>query len=80
MAKIIPAITKGRRWSYTVLGAGFAVVGLLFIAYGLVRRRAVEAALDRGEFVGPDNLFVVAITLLGLFLGLGTLVLIVGSS
>jgi uncharacterized membrane protein YidH (DUF202 family) len=55
VAKIVPAITKGPRWSYTLLGAGFAVVGLLFIAYGLVRRRAVEAALDQGEFVSPTN-------------------------
>jgi putative membrane protein len=80
VAKIVPAITKGPRWSYTVLGAGFAVVGLLFIAYGLVRRRAVEAALDRGEFVSPDKSFVVAITLLGLCLGLGVLILVLGSS
>jgi putative membrane protein len=80
VAKIVPAITKGPRWSYTVLGAGFAVVGLLFIAYGLVRRRAVEAALDRGEFVSPDKSFVGAISLLGLLLGLGMLVLILGSS
>jgi len=80
VAKIVPAITKGPRWSYTVLGAGFAVVGLLFIAYGLVRRRAVEAALDRGEFVSPDKSFVVAITVLGLCLGLGVLILVLGSS
>jgi putative membrane protein len=80
VAKIVPAITKGPRWSYTVLGAGFAVIGLIFIVYGLLRRRAVEAALDRGEFVGPDNSFVGAITLLGIFLGLGMLILIIGSS
>jgi uncharacterized membrane protein YidH (DUF202 family) len=80
VAKIVPAITKGPRWSYTVLGAGFAAVGVLFIAYGLVRRRAVEAALGRGEFVSPDKSFIVAITLLGLCLGLGVLILVLGSS
>ena len=80
VAKIVPAITNGARWPYTVLGAGFAVVGLAFIAYGLIRRRAVEAALDRGEYAGPDKGFLAALTLVGLLLGLGILILVVASS
>ena len=80
VAKIVPAITKGQRWPYTVLGAAFAVVGIVFIAYGLVRRNAVEAALERGDFANPDRQFLFAITLVGVLLGLGMLVLIVGSS
>jgi uncharacterized membrane protein YidH (DUF202 family) len=80
VAKIVPAIAKGPRWYYTLLGAGFAVVGLVLLSYGLVRRRAVEAALDRGEFVNPDKAFIAAMTLVGVLLGLGMVVLIIGSS
>jgi putative membrane protein len=80
VAKIVPAITKSSRWSYTILGVGFAVVGLVVIAYGLIRRRAVETALAQGEYVNPDERCVTAIMLVGVILGLGTLVLIVASS
>src|ERR1700691_1447635 len=53
--KLIPALTPGVRWPYTVVGIGFALVGLIFIGYASVRHRRVEQAISRGEFVPPED-------------------------
>src|SRR2546423_3614206 len=47
--KIVPDLTNSPRWPYALDGAGFAVLGILLLAYGLRRQRAVEQAVDRGE-------------------------------
>ena len=74
--RIAPDVTGGTRWPYELLGAGYAVVGVLFVAYGLRRQRSVEAALDRGEFQGTEGRFLAVLAGLGLLLGMCTLVLV----
>ena len=49
--KLVPALTDVRHWPYEVLGAGFAVLGLIFIAYASWRHREIERAVSQGEFV-----------------------------
>jgi hypothetical protein len=58
-----------------VIGAGFAVIGIGCIGYGLRRERQVEAALMRGEFVPPDRAWTLAMTVAGVLLGVFTLVM-----
>ena len=43
--KVVPALSDVRHWPYEVLGAGFAVLGLLFIAYASWRHREVQEAI-----------------------------------
>jgi putative membrane protein len=74
--KVVPQLSNTRHtWPYQVIGAGFAVIGIGCIAYGLRRERQVEAALMRGEFVPPDRAWTLAMTLAGVLLGVFTLVL-----
>jgi putative membrane protein len=80
VAKVVPAITKGPQWAYTVLGIGFAIVGVAFLWFGLVRRQAVEDALDRGEYSAIDRRIVRGLTVIGMALGIGVLALIIGSA
>jgi putative membrane protein len=75
--KIVPALTSGTTWPYTVIGAGFALLGVICIGYAAVRRREVDEALARGEFVRPDDRVIALMTALGAMLGLFVLVIVI---
>ncbi len=75
--KIVPALTSGTTWPYTVAGAGYALLGVICIVYAAVRRREVEEALARGEFVRPDDRVIAAMTVLGALLGLFVLAIVI---
>ncbi len=68
--RLIPALTAGSQWPYTVVGAAFALIGVVFIGYASVRHRQVERALARGEFAGPDDRLTGALAVVGVVLGL----------
>ena len=53
--KIVPSLTKGPRWPYTILGAGFALLGVALVGYGLMRQRQVEAAITEGTLRRPTR-------------------------
>ena len=78
--KVVPGVADVESWPYAVAGAAFAALGTVFIAYGSYRRGAVERALDRGEFAAPDARLVAVLTLVGVALGVLTLVLVVTST
>jgi putative membrane protein len=75
--KLVPALTDVRHWPYEVLGAGFAILGLFFIAYASWRHREIEQAVARGEFVQPDKRLMGALALIGFALGALLLVLVI---
>ena len=68
--KVVPALTHGVTWPYTVAGAGFAVLGVVCIGYAAIRRKEVDDALARGEFVRSDDRLIAFMTVLGALLGL----------
>ena len=74
--KIVPALTSGATWPYTVAGAGYAVLGVICIVYAAVRRREVDAALARGEFVRSDDRVIAVMTGLGALLGVLVLAIV----
>jgi putative membrane protein len=74
--KLVPALTDVRHWPYEVLGAGFALLGLIFIAYASARHREIERAVSRGEFVQPDKRLMGALAVIGFALGALLLVLV----
>lgn len=78
IGRLVPSVTHQTRWPYAVLGAGFTLVGIVAIAYGLVRQRAVDEAVKRGEFAYPRDDVLVALTAAGVVLGvaLGVLVIV----
>jgi putative membrane protein len=61
--KIIPGVADVPAWPFELLGAGFAVLAMLLIAYGAQRYVKVEEALAAGEFapLQPRQALVVAV-------------------
>jgi inner membrane protein YidH len=78
VGRLVPAVTGLARWPYTVIGVGYALLGVALVVYGLMRRREVEAAIRRGEYVSPDDRmlfgFVGFAAVLGLLSGVVVLV------
>ena len=74
--KVVPQLSNAQHtWPYQVIGAGFALIGIACIGYGLRRERQVEAALMRGDFVPVDKGWTLAMTVAGVLLGVFTLLL-----
>ena len=77
-ARVVPEISDSTvRWPYTVVGAVFAVLGVICIGYGERRRASVARAVREGEFVDADPRLMLGLTVVGVVLGIGLLVLIV---
>ncbi len=80
VGKIVPDVAhKSERWPYALAGAGYALLGVVFLALGLRRERAVEAALEQGVFVPLSRLAVLGLAAGGVALGVLTFVLVVVS-
>jgi putative membrane protein len=76
---LVPSLAHQTRWPYAVLGAGFALIGIVTIAYGLIRQRAVGAAVRKGAFEWPHETVLIALTAAGVVLGTALLVLLLVS-
>ncbi len=74
--KLVPELSGGAEWPFQVVGAGFGVIGVAFIVYGLVRHRLVEEALQRGQYAPLDDRVALALTGVGVLLGAATVVLV----
>jgi putative membrane protein len=69
-------VTHVARWPFVVAGILFVLLGIVFVVGGALRQRAVEAALDRGEFSRMDPRAVVALAAAGIGLGIVAIVLV----
>jgi putative membrane protein len=74
--RVVPALTNGVAWPYTIAGAGYALLGVVCIVYAAMRRREVDDALARGDFARPDDRVIALMTILGALLGLLVLVIV----
>ena len=74
--KLVPELSSGASWPYELLGIGYALLGLAFIAYAYRRQQAVEAAVSRGEWAPLDPRVAAALTAVGILLGAGTIVVL----
>lgn len=64
-------------WPYMLLGAGFVIYGILLIQFGLRRGAHVERAVSRGEPASPGALSTNLLGVLGIVLGIGTVLVII---
>jgi putative membrane protein len=78
VGKIVPVLSNAEEWPYQVLGAGFALLGILCVGYGFRRERAVEAAIERGDYAAADSRATFGLTAFALVLGVITMLLIAG--
>jgi putative membrane protein len=76
VGRVVPSLAHQTRWPYAILGAGFALVGIVAIGYGFVRQRAVRDAVRDGRFEHPHDAVLVALTVTGVTLGTLLLVLV----
>jgi putative membrane protein len=75
--KLVPELSSGATWPYEVLGIGYSLLGLAFIAYGHRRQQMVEAALRRGEWAPLDERVAAALTVAGVVLGAATIAVLI---
>lgn len=77
VGRVVPDLAGSvETWPYVTAGVGFALWGIVAIAYGTQRQIAIEKALQRGEFLLAPRWPLAALTLTGLALGLLTALLI----
>ena len=76
VGRIVPELISGTSWPYVALGAGYAVLGIVFIVYAEQRRRAVSDAVRRGEWAELQSGFLGLLAGFGIVLALGTLVVV----
>ncbi len=74
--KLVPALTDESRWPYLIVGLGFALLGVAFVAYGYRRLREVDAAIARGEYAPPDGRVMGLLAAVGVLLGLALLAIV----
>ena len=76
VGRIVPELIGGRSWPQVTLGAGYAVLGIVFMAYAEQRRRVVTHAVRRGEWAELRSGFLGLLAAFGLLLAVGTLVVV----
>jgi putative membrane protein len=68
--KVVPELSGGgTSWPYVLVGAGFSLLGVAFLAFGWLRERELERALDEGRYAGLDTRVSLALTIAGILLG-----------
>jgi putative membrane protein len=72
----LPHVAHVTRWPFVVVGILFVLLGIVFVGFGSLRQRAVESALDRGEFSRLDPRVVAALAVAGVVLGVLAIALV----
>jgi putative membrane protein len=77
VGRVVPELNHSSlRWPYAVAGVGFALWGVLAIAYGSARRTAVDRVLESGRFPEAPRWVLRALAGGGVALGVLTAVLV----
>jgi inner membrane protein YidH len=76
IGRIVPGVTNVTRWPYELVGAGYGLLGVAFIAVGYVRVRTVERAVARGDFPRLDERLELGLIGISIALGLATTALV----
>jgi putative membrane protein len=81
VGKVVPDLRSGgAAWPYVALGAGYGVLGVLIVAYGLWRGREVDRAIRQGRWLTPDDRAMWTIGGLAMAFGLLAAVVIVADA
>jgi putative membrane protein len=77
VGRVVPELSgEVERWPYVIAGVGFAIWGIIAIAYGTANREAMGKALREGKFQEAPTWPLRTLTVSGIGLGLLTALLI----
>lgn len=68
VGRVVPALTSGSEALAATAGVLFGLLGVACFVYGVMRFRAVDSAVRRGEYLGPDNRVVTILAVAGILL------------
>jgi putative membrane protein len=73
--EIVPAVTGGPAWPYTLIGVAFALLGVGFTVFAYVRERQVTRALNEGGYAPLDERVLSALAAAGVVLGVAIILI-----
>jgi putative membrane protein len=76
VGRFLPALTKGARWPYRLLGVGYALLSVAVLLIGAWRQRRASSALRRGSYEELSSPLVSWLTAGGVALSVAALVLV----
>ena len=76
IGRIVPAITHGSRWPYTVIGIGYGVLAGAVLVIGGWRQRMTANALRRGAYSELSTPLVTWLTAAAVLLSAGAVALV----
>jgi putative membrane protein len=80
VGKLVPAVAETTvTWPYEAIGAAYGVLGVIVLVYAIARRRAVEAALPRGEYVSASDGVLLGTLAAAAVLGLATVAVVLAT-
>ena len=59
---IVPKLVDTEKWGFAAIGIGFALLGVVLLAYGLRRELNVSRAIASGSFAPPDTRMLLFLT------------------
>jgi putative membrane protein len=74
--KLIPELSTGASWPFELIGTAFGIVGIALISYAYIRQKQVEEAVTRGEYATFDPRASLIFAVVGVLLGLGTIIIV----
>lgn len=81
VGKVVPDLRAGgTEWPFVVLGAGYGLLGVLIVVYGLWRGREVDRAIRAGHYLPLDSRAMWVVGALAIALGLLAAVVIVADA
>jgi putative membrane protein len=81
VGKVVPDLRSGgASWPFVALGAGYAILGVAIVLYGLHRGRQVDRAIRAGEWLRLDDTAMSLIGALTILLGLMAAVVILADT
>jgi len=77
VGRILPDVTHGARWPFTVLGVGYGVLAIAVLLAGAVREHRTAEALRNNSYSAMSFSLVMWLTAGALVLAVGTLIIII---
>jgi uncharacterized membrane protein YidH (DUF202 family) len=76
VGRILPYVTHGARWPFTLLGIGYGVLAIAVLLAGAVRQQRTAEALRRKSYSELSTSLVLWLTAGALVLAVGTLIIV----